>query len=167
MPIPSWSVGQVLAAADVNSWFVPLAAYKSADQSVTSSTTLVNDTALVVPVASSATYIFWCMLYFEGGTLNSSDLKWGWTVPASTTMRYQAIYVSPASVLNIARAGTDASVLAAASNGAGNSQTMQMFGTALVSSTSGNLQLQWAQNTSNGTATIVHAGSVLFAQRIS
>ena len=97
MPIPTWSPGQVLVASDVNSWFVPLAVVKGGDQSVTSSTVVVNDTALVVAVASSATYQFSCFISYEGGTQGSSDLKWTWTTPAGTAGNVQLQWAQNAS----------------------------------------------------------------------
>jgi hypothetical protein len=43
---------------------------------------------------------------------------------------------------------------------------ISMQGTLITSSTAGTLQLQWAQNTSDGTATRVLSGSHLVLQRI-
>jgi hypothetical protein len=40
-----------------------------------------------------------------------------------------------------------------------------MQGSVVTSSTAGSVTLTWAQNTSSGTATIVHAQSFLMAQR--
>jgi hypothetical protein len=158
MPIPTWSPGQVLVASDVNSWFVPLAVVKGGDQSVTSSTVVVNDTALVVAVASSATYQFSCFISYEGGTQGSSDLKWTWTTPAGTAMIYSATYLSNGGTAQVGdqKAGSD--VLAAGTSGA-TSRTIIMWGTVAVAGTAGNVQLQWAQNASSGTATKVHANS--------
>ena len=53
------------------------------------------------------------------------------------------------------------------SNGAGNSRTLVAEGTVLTSTTAGTLQFKWAQGTSNGTATIVHAGSALVLWQIA
>src|SRR5215472_8894872 len=68
---------------------------KPTDQSVTSSTVLVNDNALVIPVVANANYKFDLYLDFEGGTSGSSDIKFTWTVPASTTMRYGIFGAAP------------------------------------------------------------------------
>jgi hypothetical protein len=54
----------------------------------------------------------------------------------------------------------------AGTSGSGNQWTMRMSGTVTVSTTPGTLQLQWAQNTSNGVGTIVHAGSGLLLVRV-
>lgn len=164
MPVPVWSVGQVLTAGDVNSWFVPLAAYKASDQSVTSSVTLVNDSALVIPLAANAVYDFELFLVINGPALGTGDFKMGWTYPAGTTMVY-------------ARAGFDTTntwvfnktlqtdVVAFGTTGSG-VPVIRCSGTVVTAATAGNLQLQWAQNTSSTTATVVKAGSDLTAQRI-
>jgi len=167
MSPPTWSVGQVLTAADVNSWFVPLAVAKTSDQSVTSSTTLVNDTALVLAVAANATYWMELYLNYEGGTANASDLKFGWTFPAGLTIRAQPLLVDPAGATRILNTQIQTTVSNAGTQGAGNLSSVGLRGNVTTSGTSGNLQLQWAQNTSNGTATIVHTGSLLVLQRIS
>ena len=166
MPPPTWTVGQVLAAADVNSWFVPLVAVKGSDQSVTSSTTLVGDTALFVPLAASCTYEVRCMIDYEGGTRNSSDLKWSFSVPGGSTMHYAANFVGPGGSTNVQML-TGTSTNAAGTNGAGVVQALTINGLINVSSTAANLSFTFAQNTSNGTATIVHATSYLIAQRVS
>src|SRR5258708_21076330 len=74
MVAPTWVTGQVLAAADVNSWFVPLVAYKNADQSVTSSTTLVNDSALHLTISAGANYLMHCYLDYEAAN-SPGDIK--------------------------------------------------------------------------------------------
>ena len=144
----------------------PFMAYKSNDQSVTSSTTLANDNALSLPVAANGTYFFICMLKFEGGTSGSSDLKFAWTGPSGFGMNYQltGLNAGGGSTLGFMRSATGST---GGTTGAGNVWGTTMLGTVTASSTAGTLQLQWAQNTSSATATIVHAGSVLAMWRIS
>lgn len=164
MPVPTWSVGQVLASADVNNWFVPLAGLKTGNQSVTSSTTFVNDTALVVSCAASASYAWWSAVAFEAAS--GGDMKFQWTIPAGASIAGTLLYrtMTP---------GDSVHTLLSASNpvqtpgsGAGVGLGLTAFGTLIMGSTAGNLQFQWAQNTSNSTATIVRTGSVLIATRI-
>jgi len=169
MPIPTFVGGGTVFASDANAWFVPLAAFKSADESVTSSTVLQNDDVLVVALAANATYLMICYLNYEGGTQGASDLKVGWTVPASTVMAYQHIGVTTAGTITQASAATTSdqtNVPAYGTNGAGNTLGALLLGTVKSAGTPGNLQMQWAQNTSNGTATKVKAGSALVLHRI-
>lgn len=166
MAIPLATVGQVLTADFVNQWLVPLAAYRTSTQSVTSSTTLVNDNALSVSVAANAVYLVELGLYYDGDT--AGDLKTGWTTPAGAT-------ISDALALGLsttAAASTDdftsgsSSVPSFGALGAG-VRCAALFKYLLTTAgTSGTLQFQWAQNTSSATATIMHAGSYLIAQRV-
>lgn len=140
----------------------PLAAYKASSQSVSSSTILQNDSVLSVPVAANAIYFFECLLSYQGGTSNASDLKFAWGVPSGTSMVYQVtgqtVAATPAATLGYLRGVAGMSIGTA---GAGNSFSCLMSGTVNLGASSGNLTLQWAQNTSNATATIVQTGSIL------
>ncbi len=166
MGVPTWAVGQVLTASDVNNWFVPLAAEKGSDQPVTSSTTLVNDSALVIPVAASATYDFDLQLFYKGFTTGSGDIKIAWSLPSGATLVGGGDFIAnPLGVTQLFYTQATASIFSA-SNGTANPQPIRTWGTLVTSTTAGNMQLQWAQNTSSGTATTVMTGSVLTAQRI-
>lgn len=163
--IPTWSSGQVLNASDVNSWLVPLLVVKPGDTSRSSTTTLTADPDLTFAVAASATYQWECYLDYEGGVQGNSDLKLQWSVPASATMRFGSQYVSSAGATRVFDTSTQASTVTPGSNGAGVLQGIHMQGSVVTSSTAGSVTLTWAQNTSSGTATIVHAQSFLMAQR--
>ena len=65
----------------------PLAAYKTLDETVTNSTTLQNDDALLVSLAANAVYLFAVLLDYEGAAVGTGDLKYGWGVPTGATMR--------------------------------------------------------------------------------
>lgn len=168
MPVPTWAVGQVLAASDVNNWFVPVAAVKTSDQSVTSSTAFVSDTELFVPLVALGTYQFECFLSYEGAAGNNTGaIKWKWIVPAGTSVRYQGLFQGTgggASVNGVFIAGDTP---ASNTQGPGVLTGVSMIGTIVVSSTGGNMTLQWAQNVSNATSTVVHPQSCLILRRIS
>lgn len=166
MAAPTYTPGQVLGAADCNSWFTPLAAYKAADQSVTSSTVLVNDNALSLSLLASATYRFDLFLNYEGGTQGSSDLKFQLTLPTGATCRFWMGRKDTAGTNTSSFLGSQATAYALGTSGAGVLTGMYARGTVSMSTTAGTFQLQWAQNTSNGTATIVHASSELEAVQI-
>lgn len=156
---------RILASMIAN--VAPLAGYKSSDQSVTSSTTLVNDNALTISVLASATY-FWVMLLdYEGGTRGSSDLKISMSVPAAATARFWMGRQDAAGTNTSSFMGSQSTTYAAGTNGAGVLTGLLAVGTLAVSVTAGSFTLQWAQNTSSGTATIVHAQSVLAAWQIA
>ena len=167
MPIPTWAVGQVLSASDVNTYFVPLVAIKPSDQSITSNVTPATDSALFVPMAATATYEIDCFIIYSGGTQGAADIKFLFTGPASSVNLYTAAYVNTAGnpVASIYLDGSASNQ--AGTNGAGNKRVITIKGTAVTAGTSGNLNFQWSQGSSSGTATIVAARSFLSLTRIS
>ncbi len=157
--------GQRLTAAMLRA-VAPLAAYKGADESVTSSTALQNDDALYLALNPDAVYFFACMLDYEGGAQGSSDLKFAWAGPSGFTMAYGLLAITPGggSSAGYLRGPAGASC---GTTGTGNRWSALMTGSLTTGGSPGTLQLQWAQNTSSGTATVVHAGSVLAAWQIA
>lgn len=146
---------------------VPLSAVKSATQSVTSSTVPVNDTALVLPMAANATYIFDLIVIYTGGPTGASDLSLGGNLPPGSTSS-PFWWLGP-NLANGFQFGTNASLpglLPFGTNGAV-PQVLTMHGSVTTGATAGNLQLQWAQNTSNATPTNVLPGSVLRLEKAS
>lgn len=168
MAVKSWSVGDVLSAADMNAWTVPQVAYKTSDTSHASTTTLTPDPALSVTVAANATYTFGTTLWYEGGTQGSSDFKWQFTGPSGASLLYSAYNLTTSGTASTASYNQSglATVGQAGTNGAGAIRVVYGFGSFTTSSTAGSLALTWAQNTSSGTATILHTGSWISLQRI-
>jgi hypothetical protein len=169
LPPPTWSVGQVLTASDVDSWFVPLVGYKASDTSRTSTTTAANDADLIIQLAANAIYEWRCWLNYEGGTQGSSDLKLDWSsIPAGATLRGSATYVnaSGGAVTEVYISGGGGSI-AAGTNGAAAIRGFRALGTIVTSAAASGFAVKWAQNTSSGTSTILHAGSILKAWRVN
>ena len=138
---------------------------KSSDQTVTSSTTLVNDSQLKFAVAASETYIFqaWLYTYAADGT---PDIKVTFTGPAGST-----VFWSSSQVIFNAGGSTTLTVVAPGATTAdlfvdSNLRAIQLYGTILNSSTAGDLQFQWAQNTSSANGTSVKAGSSIFGIKV-
>jgi hypothetical protein len=166
MAPPVWVTGQVLSASDINNWFVPLVATKTADQSVTSSTTLVNDSELSLTPGTSATYFFNVYINFEGAN-GAGFLKFGWGVPTGALLRYQAVFQGTGGSAVVQNTNTATDTPAANTQGAGVLCGLSMHGTLIMGSTSGVVQFKWAQNASSATATTVHAQSVFALQRVT
>lgn len=165
MAVPVWSVGQVLTADDVNTWFVPAAAYKTADQSLTSSTTLANDNEVLVPLAANAVYKFDAWLDFIATA--GADIKWTWTVPAGAGLVYNAEHNEGGGTAytnsQLVYADTDVPMAAGGSPAV---NAVPMKGLMTTSTSSGNIRLKWAQNSSNAGATHVRPGSYIEMRRI-
>src|SRR6266487_6562375 len=90
MAAPVYATGQVIDAPDVNSWFTPLAAIKTSDQPVTSSTTMISDSQLSVTPEVSASYFLTAYIWYQAGTVG--DFKFQWGVPTGAFIRYMALY---------------------------------------------------------------------------
>jgi hypothetical protein len=139
---------------------------KSSNQSVTSSTTLVNDSQLKFAVEANTTYIFniWLWVYAADGT---PDIKLTVTGPSGSTIAY-----SPSTYYATAD-GTTA--LGTVNVGGGtfsafvdaNERNQLYFGSISNGATAGDLQFQWAQNTSSGTSTTVKAGSYIYGIKVA
>ena len=138
---------------------------KSSDQTVTSSTTLVNDSQLKFAVAANETYIFqaWLYTYAADGT---PDIKVTFTGPAGSTVLW-----SSSQVIFNAGGSTTLTVVAPGATTAdlfvdSNLRAIQLYGTILNNSTAGDLQFQWAQNTSSANGTSIKAGSSIFGIKV-
>lgn len=136
---------------------------KPADQSVTSSTTLVNDNFFTWVLDASTRYAVELFLAYTGDP--AGNLKTGWGVPAGTTMTWNATGLDTGlaykNAANIAAASTTAFGAASTSLG----RLAHITGTILTDTTAGSFTLRWAQNTSNAAATIVRAGSFGYVYR--
>lgn len=166
MPLPTWVPGQVLTASDVNTWLVPLQAFKPASQGVLNSTTLTNDTDLHVALAANAIYAFdSCVAWIA---VSGTDFKWQWTVPAGATLLYQPLYNAggPTGFGNSNNAYGASDVLSA--TGQSPQVTAVRFGgTVQTAATAGNLQFTFAQATLSAVnTTYSRAGSYINMQRI-
>jgi hypothetical protein len=162
-----YSVGQVWGAADVNNWALPDAAYRTSTQSVTSSTTLVNDNQLSLAVTANAVFDVTLALLYDGAVSTgvAAGIKAAFAVPAGATY----VDFSLGLLNNSAGIGDDftaANATGQGSVGAGTTVGLLRSGLLTTAGTAGTLQLQWAQNVSSGTATRVFAGSKLILQRI-
>jgi len=168
MAPPIWNPGQVLLSSDVNNWFVPQVAVKTADQSRTSNTTLAADSELVLSnLAVGATYFFVCILLYTGGTGGASDIKWQWSASASASLRYHAIYTGAGGASNTGNSFSQLDVVAGRTQGAGVNCGVTMIGSYTQGAFSAALSLTWAQNTSSATATILNKQSILYCVRVS
>jgi hypothetical protein len=164
MGIPTWAVGQVLTASDVNTWFVPAAAYKTTDQTSTSSA-LANDNELFLAAAANAAYRFECWLTWIGVT--AANIQWTWTVPAGAGIVYEPLHNEGGGVGlgNACNSYADSDTVSAA--GASPTVTaVLMKGHLITVGTSGTVRLKWSQAAANASATHVRPQSYLQLDRI-
>lgn len=140
---------------------------KSADESVTSSTTLQNDDHLMLASIPVGTWEITGEIFHTGTSASAADIKLAFAFPTGTIswsgislLEAWGSGVGAADVAALGVVNVASSPTAAFAFGAVSSQTIPIHIKGhLVNSATGTLQLQWAQNTSNATATTVKQGS--------
>jgi hypothetical protein len=136
---------------------------KTSDESVSSSTTLQNDDVLKIALAASDAVEFSAVM-FVSSTSATPDFKMTFTVPSGASVRWFAEWfdgVLYQSSSIVTASGTTAN-FAVAANTLG---MVKLTGIVVNGSTAGDLQLQWAQNTSNGTSVTVQQRSFLLGSK--
>lgn len=140
---------------------------KTASESVTSSTTLQNDDALLFAVGANQVWTLDLVLFVDGAT--TGDIKLGVTVPASTTYQIGGLgnIVAASGIDSDEHNATlTTGTISFGTAGTGTTTMIIARGTLATSSTAGSVTLQWAQDTSDATATRVLANSFLRAWQI-
>ena len=164
MGVPTWTVGEVLAAADVNAWFVPLAAVKAADTARASTTTLAADPGLTTAIAASATYDVNLVLFYNGPS--GAGFKWDFSVPAGATFPYLQSYVNGAGTL-VLQESSPGGTQYGETTGTASTLAVLISGTLTTSTTVSPFSLLWAQSTSNATATTLQQYSKMTLRRVA
>lgn len=147
-------------------------AYKTADQSVTSSTSYVNDTELFFPMGSNEMwYVELAIRSYGGVSGDTPGQTWRITVPSDAYISLAGIFFDT---------GLAYDWYAVKGTGQANGPGMYLFsgsfptgefnhirGLVFTKATTGNFQFMFTQNISSGTATTVKAASVINGFRAS
>lgn len=134
---------------------------KSADQSAPS-TSLVTDTDLTVPVVANAVYAVSFRGVFAATT--TADIKVTWlNLPAGSSFTW----TGSSSLSGTGSVFSDGVTDIWSGNGIGSPRSFWYDGLLVMSTTAGNLQFQFAQNTSDATATVMKAGSWMRVERVA
>lgn len=162
LPVANGGTGQTVSQTILK--------WKANNESVSGSDTLQNDDDLVFAIGASEVWSVEFRLIVSSAS-NTPDIKTLITVPSGATLAWGGTGLTVGATLNegsvrfvtrdTANAGTEIAF------GVVTTVATDLCLRALVinGATPGNVQLQWAQNTSNGTATVVNAGSYLVAVR--
>jgi hypothetical protein len=136
---------------------------------INASTVLVNDPVLVASLDTGATYGWECIIYYDSST--TADIKFAFTTPTFSFMRWSLTGLATTATTN------EGSVRIATVNVSGTSSQLGGIGVgtivsaklegSITTTAAGNLQLQYAQQTSDATNTTVRTGSDLKVWRIS
>lgn len=130
----------------------PIQVYKTTTQNVPNSVTLTNDAELVLPLpAANTVYAVEAVIVYVAST--TGDIKLSFTMPAGATATLGGLVLATTAaggtgditVGAVALPGVG--VISAGGAGAGAAVIGRLEATVLVAGTTGNLQLQWAQNT--------------------
>lgn len=154
----------MLTASDVNVFLAALSGVKSANQVISSQTTLVSDADMRFAVAANSLYEFHVFLRYSSPT--GADWKSSFTVPASASAHFARYGWNLSGNFVGGDEFADGSTVTSQGQGAGTVQTANFFGYAVTAGTAGNLIFQWAQNTSNAGNTTLYANSYLTGRRI-
>jgi hypothetical protein len=131
---------------------------KSADQSVTSSTTLQDDNDFTLSVASGKTYAY--EMWLSGNMDASGDIKFAFTMPALADSRMNVSIVEVNNNFNDALARTDGDMTDAMTLWVSSDANYEIIIWGFfTTSAAGTLQFQWAQNSSHANPTTIREGS--------
>lgn len=146
---------------------------KSLDESVTSSTALQNDDVLALAVVANATYHGMLVAATVGGNA-AGDIKFGWTFPTGATLHFPAVGPhngiasgSQADGEWIGRLSATSGTTTVPHGASTDVLTSIIYLHLFTGANAGTLQLQWAQQSSSGTASTLKAGSYMWLRRQS
>ena len=145
---------------------------KSANETVNNSSTLQDDNDLLYAMAASTSYFFSIFLILTGAS-TTADWKFGWTVPASATMFWGPMAAGVLGTVIWANTGAASSPAAFLTEGStlvnggiNGTHGLALFGIVRNSSTAGNLQFQWAQNTPTVEDNVINKDSLMLINKI-
>lgn len=149
----------------------PLAAYKTVNTTMTSSTTYTSDPELLLPnVPANAVLLYVASILYSSGTASSSDFKYQMINSAGGgSWEYQSIGYNGAGATTTTTVAKTAGGGVALSSGptAGAAMSALSIGTFIAGSVGGPVKFQWAQNTSSASTTTLYAGSFLMAWQVA
>jgi hypothetical protein len=149
-----------------NTAVMHLAARKSSDESIASSVTLQDDNDLILPVAANEV---WQLRYILKVTIPvTPQLKMAFTFPASGDISLSGTEFNAAGTLTkISFQGTTTPTATQDFLGSTSNRDIVLDGVFVNAGNAGNLVLQWAQNVSNASATIMKANSTLWVVKLA
>ncbi|MQY07749.1 hypothetical protein [Actinomadura macrotermitis] len=165
------SDSRMLEAWDGARWLEQgaLLARKSADQTVTNSTTVVDDSDLVLTLPPGGLYELSGMLIYSAHM--DADLKIMWSGPANATLDWscRALHSASDGVDGLQFVDRQTITSMPGLGGGAANNTVVLTGTLhglLSSGDGGTLRLRWAQRVANATGSILRASSYVLLRRV-
>ncbi len=150
---------------------VALYARQAANQSVTSSTVLVDSTNLQLALVANAVYEIECFLILDAGTAGDIKVGFARTGAGTWTFDWTPNAISAAAASYSASVNKTALTLAdtviVPGVAVGTKTVAHPKGLVITDATAGTFKVQFAQNASDGTATTLYAGSYIKARRLA
>jgi hypothetical protein len=137
----------------------PTVVIKSADETVTGSTTLQDDDDLLLALGANEVWEFELVAWVTSN--GTADVKVGFTAPAGATVEWSRPGMSNAAGTVLGTGIISGSGSSEGYFGSTGGSLVRLIGRVENGATPGNLQMQWAQNTSDGVNTIVKKYSTL------
>lgn len=165
-PIPA---GKILTSGLLTS-MLPLHVEKLADESRASTTTMTNDSDLVLGVEANAIYrVIAYIIYSQNLAAGASaGITIGWSGPTGATLTWTSGGTSgPTQTTTQDVTAQPISLTRQLPSNLGTFMAAMPLGLLTTSSTAGNFALQWAQVASSATPTLVRAGSWVELRRLS
>ncbi|GIV51743.1 MAG: hypothetical protein KatS3mg038_2264 [Candidatus Kapaibacterium sp.] len=131
---------------------------KTSNQTITSSTTYQNDNALVYTASANQIFEFEAYMFISGG---NGGIKIRVSIPSGASMKLYAELKKDDQHHWVYRKLTSSSDEISWTDIDNTYGYARIRGIITMGSSGGNVQVQWAQNSSNATATTVEAGSYL------
>lgn len=147
------TAGQIIRSSgsgSIPTW-ATIEVHKTADETVSASTTLQNDDHLVFALDASSQYALTGVLLVNSGA--APDFKWQVSLPAGATVDGHTVTNSSGTIGAFTEAAADVF------DTTGNDDAAAFWAVVKVAGTSGNLTIQWAQNASDAGATTLKTGS--------
>lgn len=146
---------------------------KTADEAVSNSAALQNDNHLSYSIVDTGTFIIDAYLFANGGNA-AGDIKVGFSFPTGT-LRFSGVGLDiglASGQVGTISAGAFASTPATSGTsalpyGVSTLDNLIWIHGIFVATATGTLQLMWAQNGTNGTATNVLTGSHMLVQQVA
>lgn len=166
---PDWTAGETAVAAKLDQASFDFV-LKTADESVTSSTTLQNDNHLAATISATGTYVFDCWIFADSAANAAGDIAVGFSFPTGT------LHFTGNGPHNSVASGSQVDgewiVRLSATSGTTNipfglsttTMAMQVHGI-LIATATGTLQMMWAQLASNASASTIRSGSHLIVKQ--
>lgn len=143
---------------------------KTAQQDVSSSTVLVDATSMTLPVLANEVWKFEMQVIYSAG--NTGDIKFAFTFPASGRIDASVVWVDDGGSTVLPRnwSGTTTPTTSVPLSGFGGASTrvsLPIQGIFTNAGTGGNLQLQFAQQTSDATAASIYPNSTVWGVKLA